>query len=108
MNIKGLIEDVLTSLGENKPIDEIASKGGIIARGLKNKDFQTWVDNEFFNGYINIEESKIPGYRKTTIVGVEANFSRYIPTGIETYKDFSLSELLPHRWAEARADKQSK
>ena len=78
MNIKKLIEEVITDLGNNRSLDDIASKVQIIARLLKNDDFQDWVSKEFLDGYRSDE--KLPEYRISSAAGIKATYM--VPQGL--------------------------
>ena len=72
MNVKKLIEDVITALANNCPLDSVSSKVQVISRLLKNDRFRKWVDCEFVHGYKSDEET--PEYRTMYIAGVRASY----------------------------------
>ena len=72
MNVKKLIEDVITALANNCPLDSVSSKVQVISRLLKNERFRKWVDCEFVHGYKSDEET--PEYRTMYIAGVRASY----------------------------------
>lgn len=72
MNVKQLIEEVLTDLGNNSSIDSVASKVQIIARLLKNDNFISWVSKEFLTGYN--EEDDLPSYRISFSPEIKADY----------------------------------
>lgn len=72
MNVKVLIEDVITNLANNCPIESISSKVQVISRLLKNDKFRHWVDDEFVYGYKSNED--LPKYRIVYIAEVRASY----------------------------------
>lgn len=72
MNIKKLIEDVITDLANNCTLDKVSNKVQVISRLLKNDKFRKWVDCEFVYGYKSDKET--PEYRTMYIVGVKASY----------------------------------
>lgn len=72
MDVKKLIEEVITDLANNKPINLISTKVQVISRLLKNPQFAQWVNYEFINGYEN--DSELPSYRKYFATGVRASY----------------------------------
>lgn len=80
MNIKQLIEDVITNLANNSPLESVSSKVQVISRLLKNDKFKKWVDCEFVYGYKF--EDEIPNYRVLYIIGVQADYIAPAPGGM--------------------------
>lgn len=72
MDVKKLIEDVVTDLANNCTLDSISSKIQVISRFLKNDKFRKWVDREFVYGYKSDDDT--PEYRAMYIVGVRASY----------------------------------
>ncbi len=72
MDIKKLIEDVITALANNCTLDSVSSRVQVISRLLKNDRFRKWVDCEFVHGYKSDEET--PEYRIMYIAGVRASY----------------------------------
>lgn len=72
MDIKKLIEDVITALANNFTLDSVSSRVQVISRLLKNDRFRKWVDCEFVHGYKSDEET--PEYRIMYIAGVRASY----------------------------------
>ena len=72
MDVKKLIEDVITDLANNCTLDSVSSKVQVISRILKNDRFRKWVDCEFVHGYKSDEEA--PKYRTMYIAGVRASY----------------------------------
>lgn len=72
MDVKKLIEDVITDLANNCTLDSVSSKVQVISRILKNDRFRKWVDCEFVHGYKSDEET--PKYRTMYIAGVRASY----------------------------------
>ena len=72
MNVKRLIEDVITDLANNCTIESVSSKVQVISRLLKNDKFKNWVDCEFVYGYQSNEDT--PEYRTMYITGVRASY----------------------------------
>jgi hypothetical protein len=60
LNIKSLIESILSDLISNASVEVFALKIQMIARLLKNEDFALWANNEL-NGYKN--NCNLPDYR---------------------------------------------
>lgn len=69
MNIKELIEDVISDLSNDASLQRIMLKAKTIAFHLENNDFYNWVEMEC-NGYKDIK--KLPEYRRLQCV-VKAN-----------------------------------
>lgn len=72
MDIKKLIEDVIYDLANNESLAAVVTKLQVIAKLLKNKELQLWIENEFIYGYKNVEE--VPDYRKINVSNVKASF----------------------------------
>lgn len=72
MDVKKLIEEVLTSLGNNKTLTEVASKIQIIVRLLGDEKLRMWYNCEFVKGYYNSEE--LPQYRMSRAADIKANY----------------------------------
>lgn len=72
MDVKKMIEDVITDLANNCTLDSISSKVQVISRLLKNDKFRKWVDCEFVYGYKSDEDT--PEYRAMYIAGVRASY----------------------------------
>lgn len=72
INVKKLIEEVISDLANNESICMVSNKVQIISRLLKNRKFTDWVNSEFVNGYE--DKATLPKYRKSTITGVYADF----------------------------------
>lgn len=72
MDIKKLIEGVLTDLGDGKSLGVVSAKVKIIAHLLKNDDFSRWISAELFDGYA-LDEN-IPDYRVFPIVSLKADY----------------------------------
>lgn len=72
MDVKKLIEDVITDLANNCTLDSVSSKVQVISRLLKNDRFRKWVDCEFVHGYKSDEDT--PEYRVMYIAGVRASY----------------------------------
>ena len=51
MDIKKLIEEVLTDLGNNKSLTDVSSKIQIIVRLLGDDKLRKWYNCEFVKGY---------------------------------------------------------
>lgn len=89
MDIKKLIEEVLADLGNNQPLDSIASKVQIIARLLKNDVFQQWVSREFLHGYDNADE--LPDYRKSKAISIKADY--LVPMGFAGMMSYTNTDI---------------
>lgn len=76
MNVKKLIEEVLTALGDNKTLVEVASKIQIIVRLLGDEKLRLWYNCEFVTGY---HDEELPEYRITRAVDVKATY--LVPQG---------------------------
>ena len=85
INVKKLIEEVISDLANNESICMVSNKVQIISRLLKNQIFTDWVNSEFVNGYVDI--STIPKYRESTITGVYADFITPHGFGMMQYKN---------------------
>lgn len=83
MDVKKLIEEVLTDLGNNTPLSSVASKVQIIARLLKNDVFNSWVSKEFLTGYEKGVD--LPSYRKTMSPAVKADYMSYDFGGVMSF-----------------------
>lgn len=81
MDIKQLIEEVLTDLANNKSLESIIYKTQVIARLLKNNTFSKWIDQELINGYD--KKDAIPEDRKIYIIEVKADY--IIPHGFGAF-----------------------
>ena len=76
MDIKTLIEEVLTDLGNNKSLTDVSSKIQIIVRLLGDDKLRAWYNSEFVTGYTNEE---IPDYRVTRAADIKASY--IVPQG---------------------------
>ena len=76
MDVKTLIEEVLTDLGNNKSLIDVSSKIQIIVRLLGDVKFRTWYNHEFVTGYDNED---IPDYRVTRAADIKASY--IVPQG---------------------------
>ncbi len=85
INVKKLIEEVISDLANNESICMVSNKVQIISRLLKNKKFTDWVNSEFVNGYE--DKATLPKYRKSTITGVYADFIVPHGFGMMQYKN---------------------
>lgn len=74
MNIKKLIESVISQLAYNDSITSMVAKLQVISKLLNNEEFKSWISTEFINGY-NI--SKIPEYRNVSVSSVISTFVSY-------------------------------
>ena len=72
MDVKKLIEDVISHLAENDPLSIIVPKLQVIAKLLKNEELKSWIDSEFIYGYK--DGSEVPDYRKISVSNVKASF----------------------------------
>lgn len=75
MDVKKLIEDVISHLAENDSLSLIVPKLQVIAKLLKNEDLKLWIENEFIYGYK--EEKEVPDFRKISGLIVKASFLEY-------------------------------
>ena len=71
MDIKKLIEDVLTDLGDNKTLIDVSSKIQIIVRMLGDEKLRHWYNCEFVKGYFNDE---LPDYRVSRAADIKADY----------------------------------
>lgn len=76
MDVKTLIEEVLTDLGNNKSLTDVSSKIQIIVRLLADEKLRAWYNCEFVTGYTNEE---IPDYRVTRAADIKASY--IVPQG---------------------------
>ena len=72
MDVKKLIEDVISHLAENDSLSLIVPKLQVIAKLLKNEELKSWIDSEFIYGYK--DDSEVPDYRKISVSNVKASF----------------------------------
>lgn len=72
MDVKKLIEEVLTALGDNKSLTEVSSKIQIIVRLLGDEKLRSWYNCEFVNGYYN--EDNLPDYRISRAADIKADY----------------------------------
>lgn len=79
MDIKSLIEDIIVGMANNEPLANLVSKIQVVSILLKNKEFKTWVDNEFIYGY-NTEDD-LPEYRNIHCLSVKASFIHHLGFG---------------------------
>lgn len=107
MDVKKLIEDVVSHLAENDSLSMIVPKLQVIAKLLKNKELKSWIDSEFIYGYK--DNSEVPDYRKISVSNVKASFLHHqgfggimqysnwdVPIsnlGMEHYSDFMNLEV---------------
>lgn len=75
MDVKKLIEDVISHLAENDSLSLIVPKLQVIAKLFKNEDFKLWIESEFIYGYK--DEREVPDYRKISVLNVKASFLRH-------------------------------
>jgi len=80
MDVKKLIEEVLTALGDNKSLTEVASKIQIIVRLLGDEKLRSWYNCEFVAGYQNEE---VPEYRITRAADIKATY--IVPQGFSAW-----------------------
>lgn len=71
MDIKKLIEEVLTDLGNNKSLTDVSSKIQIIVRLLGDDKLRKWYNCEFVSGY---RSEELPDYRKSKAADIKANY----------------------------------
>lgn len=71
MDAKKLIEEVLTDLGNNKPLTEVSSKIQIIVRLLGDDSLKSWYDCEFVKGY---HDEELPQYRISQAAEIKADY----------------------------------
>lgn len=76
MDVKTLIEEVLTDMGNNKSLTDVSSKIQIIVRLLGDDKLRSWYNCEFVTGYDNEE---IPSYRITRAADIKASY--IVPQG---------------------------
>ena len=71
MDVKKLIEEVLTALGDNKTLTEVSSKIQIIVRLLGDEKLRSWYNCEFVTGY---HDEELPDYRKSRAADITADY----------------------------------
>ena len=71
MDVKKLIEEVLTALGDNKSLIDVSSKIQIIVRLLGDEKLRTWYDCEFVKGYL---DEDVPDYRISSAAEIKADY----------------------------------
>lgn len=71
MDAKKLIEEVLTDLGNNKPLTEVSSKIQIIVRLLGDDSLKSWYNCEFVTGY---NDEELPKYRISQAAEIKADY----------------------------------
>lgn len=71
MDVKNLIEEVLTALGDNKTLTDVASKIQIIVRLLGDDKLRSWYNCEFVTGY---HDEELPDYRKSRAADITADY----------------------------------
>ena len=71
MDVKTLIEEVLTDLGNNKPLMDVSSKVQIITRLLGDEKLRRWYNCEFVEGY---EDEELPDYRISRAAEIKADY----------------------------------
>lgn len=71
MDVKKLIEEVLTDLGNNKTLTDVASKIQIIVRLLGDEKLRSWYNCEFVTGY---HDEELPDYRKSRAADIKADY----------------------------------
>lgn len=71
MDTKKLIEEVLTDLGNNKPLTDVSSKIQIIVRLLGDDKLKSWYDCEFVKGY---HDEELPQYRISQAAEIKADY----------------------------------
>ena len=76
MDVKRLIEEVLTDLGNNKSLTDVSSKIQIIVRLLGDEKLRAWYNHEFVTGYDNEDT---PDYRVTRAADIKATY--IVPQG---------------------------
>ena len=79
MDVKKLIEEVLTALGDNKSLTEVASKIQIIVRLLGDEKLRSWYNCEFVTGYNDYNDEELPEYRITRAAEIKATYM--VPQG---------------------------
>ena len=72
MDVKKLIEEVLTALGDNKSLTEVSSKIQIIVRLLGDEKLRSWYNCEFVKGYYN--DDNLPDYRISRAADIKADY----------------------------------
>ncbi|WP_297986677.1 hypothetical protein [uncultured Chryseobacterium sp.] len=72
MDVKKLIEDVISHLAENDSFSVVVPKLQVIAKLLKNEKLQSWIESEFIYGYKDTHG--VPDYRKISVSNVKASF----------------------------------
>lgn len=72
MDVKKLIEEVLTALGDNKSLTEVSSKIQIIVRLLGDEKLRSWYNCEFVKGYYN--DDNLPAYRISRAADIKADY----------------------------------
>lgn len=72
MDVKKLIEDVISHLAENDSLSLIVPKLQVISKLLKNEKLRLWIESEFIYGYKDNQD--IPNYRKIFVSNVKASF----------------------------------
>ncbi|WP_313101558.1 hypothetical protein [Epilithonimonas sp.] len=72
MDVKKLIEDVISHLAENDSLSVVVPKLQVISKLLKNEKLQLWIESEFIYGYKDNQD--IPDYRKIFVSNVKASF----------------------------------
>lgn len=76
MDVKTLIEEVLTDLGNNKSLTDVSSKIQIIVRLLGDEKLRSWYNCEFVTGY---NDEELPEYRITRAADIKATY--IVPQG---------------------------
>lgn len=71
MDVKKLIEEVLTDLGNNKSLTDVSSKIQIITRLLGDEKLRTWYSCEFVTGY---KDEELPDYRISRAAEIKADY----------------------------------
>lgn len=72
MDVKKLVEDVISHLAENDSFSVVVPKLQVIAKLLKNEKLQSWIESEFIYGYK--DTLGVPDYRKISVSNVKASF----------------------------------
>lgn len=72
MDVKKLIEEVLTALGDNKSLTEVSCKIQIIVRLLGDEKLRSWYNCEFVKGYYN--DDTLPDYRISKAADIKADY----------------------------------
>lgn len=72
MDVKKLIEEVLTALGDNKSLTEVSSKIQIIVRLLGDEKLRSWYNCEFVKGYF--DDENLPDYRISRAADIKADY----------------------------------